>query len=171
MHHEWKKEEAKEKLKRTVEAYRQFGQGQLPAGPGADALLAAFRAVENELADHEPGPAKVVTDRQIELLLKKKASGGDGEDVVEGFRGYARLGGVQRQPSVDGGDARVDVGQVRGALGAHRRADAVRADQQVSVCGEVDANRELIGLGAASLGAGLSSAMVGNGSLSKTAVN
>ncbi|MEU1791389.1 hypothetical protein ABZ553_37060 [Streptomyces sparsogenes] len=46
----------------------------MPAGPGADALLASFRAVEKELADHEPGPAKVVTDRQIELLLKKKAS-------------------------------------------------------------------------------------------------
>ncbi|MFJ2193619.1 site-specific integrase, partial [Kitasatospora sp. NPDC087861] len=73
-HHEWKKEEAKEKPKRTVEAYRQFEQGQLPVGPGADALLAAFRAVEDELTDHEPGPAKVVTDRQIELLLKKKAS-------------------------------------------------------------------------------------------------
>ncbi|MGW3656121.1 hypothetical protein ACWD6R_10610 [Streptomyces sp. NPDC005151] len=73
-HHEWKKEEAKQKLKRTVEAYRQFEQGQLPAGPGADALLANFRAVEDELTDHEPGPAKVVTDRQIELLLKKKAS-------------------------------------------------------------------------------------------------
>ncbi|MET8572625.1 SulP family inorganic anion transporter [Streptomyces sp. NPDC004783] len=35
----------------------------------------------------------------------------------------------------------------------------------------VDANRELIGLGAAGLGAGLSSGMVVNGSLSKTAVN
>ncbi|QNE73607.1 STAS domain-containing protein [Streptomyces finlayi] len=36
---------------------------------------------------------------------------------------------------------------------------------------EVDANRELIGIGAAGLGAGLSSGMVVNGSLSKTAVN
>ncbi|MFE4757960.1 SulP family inorganic anion transporter [Streptomyces mirabilis] len=35
----------------------------------------------------------------------------------------------------------------------------------------VDANRELIGLGAAGLGAGLSSGMVVNGSMSKTAVN
>jgi MFS superfamily sulfate permease-like transporter len=35
----------------------------------------------------------------------------------------------------------------------------------------LDANRELIGLGAANLGAGLSSGMVVNGSLSKTAVN
>ncbi|MEU3520634.1 hypothetical protein ABZ770_36175 [Streptomyces sp. NPDC006654] len=43
-------------------------------GPGADALLAAFRTVEKQLADHDPGPAKVVTDRQIELLLKKKAA-------------------------------------------------------------------------------------------------
>jgi high affinity sulfate transporter 1 len=36
---------------------------------------------------------------------------------------------------------------------------------------EVDANRELLGLGAANLAAGLSSGMVVNGSLSKTAVN
>jgi MFS superfamily sulfate permease-like transporter len=36
---------------------------------------------------------------------------------------------------------------------------------------EVDANRELLGLGAANLGAGLSSGMLVNGSLSKTAVN
>ena len=36
---------------------------------------------------------------------------------------------------------------------------------------EVDANRELVGLGAANIGAGLSSGMVVNGSLSKTAVN
>jgi SulP family sulfate permease len=35
----------------------------------------------------------------------------------------------------------------------------------------VDANRELVGLGAANLGSGLSSGMVVNGSLSKTAVN
>ena len=36
---------------------------------------------------------------------------------------------------------------------------------------DVDANRELLGLGAANLAAGLSSGMVVNGSLSKTAVN
>jgi sulfate permease, SulP family len=36
---------------------------------------------------------------------------------------------------------------------------------------EVDVNRELLGLGAANIGAGLSSGMVVNGSLSKTAVN
>ena len=36
---------------------------------------------------------------------------------------------------------------------------------------EIDANRELYGLGAANLGAGLASGMVVNGSLSKTAVN
>jgi high affinity sulfate transporter 1 len=36
---------------------------------------------------------------------------------------------------------------------------------------EIDPNRELVGLGAANLGAGLSSGMVVNGSLSKTAVN
>jgi SulP family sulfate permease len=36
---------------------------------------------------------------------------------------------------------------------------------------EIDANRELLGLGAANVAAGLSSGMVVNGSLSKTAVN
>ena len=36
---------------------------------------------------------------------------------------------------------------------------------------EVDANRELLGLGAANIGSGLSAGMVVNGSLSKTAVN
>jgi high affinity sulfate transporter 1 len=36
---------------------------------------------------------------------------------------------------------------------------------------EIDANRELIGLGASNLGSGLASGMVVNGSLSKTAVN
>lgn len=36
---------------------------------------------------------------------------------------------------------------------------------------EIDPNRELVGLGAANLGSGLSSGMVVNGSLSKTAVN
>ena len=36
---------------------------------------------------------------------------------------------------------------------------------------EIDVNRELVGLGAANLGAGLSSGMIVNGSLSKTAVN
>ena len=36
---------------------------------------------------------------------------------------------------------------------------------------DIDANRELIGLGAANVGAGLTSGMVVNGSLSKTAVN
>jgi sulfate permease, SulP family len=36
---------------------------------------------------------------------------------------------------------------------------------------EIDANRELVGLGAANLGSGLASGMVVNGSLSKTAVN
>ncbi|CAL9651503.1 hypothetical protein [Streptomyces sp. enrichment culture] len=73
-HQEWKTAEDAEKRARTVDAFHQFQQGQLPAGPEADALLAFFRSVEEELEDHEPGPAKVVTDRQIELLLKQKAS-------------------------------------------------------------------------------------------------
>lgn len=72
-HREWKQAEAKEKLQRTVESFRQYQQGQLPAGPGAEALLAEFRSVETELEKHEPGAAKVVTDRQVELLLQRRA--------------------------------------------------------------------------------------------------
>ncbi|MGV9987043.1 SulP family inorganic anion transporter [Streptomyces olivaceus] len=52
-------------------------------------------------------------------------------------------------------------------------AEGLGAAKDYAVRGhyEVDANRELIGLGAAGLGAGPSSGMVVNGSLSKTAVN
>ncbi|MET8894083.1 SulP family inorganic anion transporter [Streptomyces albogriseolus] len=52
-------------------------------------------------------------------------------------------------------------------------AEGLGAAKNYAVRGhyEVDADRELIGLGAAGLGAGLSSGMVVNGSLSKTAVN
>jgi high affinity sulfate transporter 1 len=52
-------------------------------------------------------------------------------------------------------------------------AEGLAAAKTYAVRGHyrVDADRELIGLGAAGLGAGLSSGMVVNGSLSKTAVN
>lgn len=74
-HAEWKAEEARENLRLTVEAFRQFQNGQMPAGPGADRLTEAFRGVERELAGHEPGPVRVTgTDRQAELLLKAKAA-------------------------------------------------------------------------------------------------
>jgi len=72
-HREWKQAEAKEKLQRTVESFRQYQQGQLPTGPGAEALLAEFHNVETELEKHEPGPAKVVIGRQEELLLQHRA--------------------------------------------------------------------------------------------------
>lgn len=73
-HAEWKQAEAKENLRLTVEAFRQFQNGQLPAGPGAARLAEAFRSVEEALADHDPGAARTAaTDRQVELLLQAKA--------------------------------------------------------------------------------------------------
>jgi len=73
-HAEWKADEARENLRLTVEAFRQFQQGQLPAGPGAARLAEAFRSVEEALTGHDPGTARTTaTDRQVELLLKAKA--------------------------------------------------------------------------------------------------
>ncbi|WP_454355857.1 hypothetical protein [Streptomyces calvus] len=60
-----------EKLVRTVEELYEFQRGKLPAGPGADALMATCRTVEEELDRNDSGPAKAATDRQVELLLKK----------------------------------------------------------------------------------------------------
>ncbi|OEU97283.1 hypothetical protein AN217_04660 [Streptomyces qinglanensis] len=59
---------AKEKLKRTVEAYRQFEQGRMPAGPGADALLTSFRAVEKNLADRDISPDSPRVDPVVAAL-------------------------------------------------------------------------------------------------------
>lgn len=73
-HAEWKAEEAKENLRLTVEAFRQFQQGQMPSGPGAARLADAFRSVEEALNGHDPGPARTTsTDRQVELLLKARS--------------------------------------------------------------------------------------------------
>lgn len=59
----------------TVDAYRDYQQGQLPAGPGARSLIAAFEHVDGELAKQQRSqPTMVPTDRHIELLLKKRAA-------------------------------------------------------------------------------------------------
>lgn len=59
----------------TRAAFDEFREGRLPAGPGAAALIAAFREVDAQLADLKPTqPMIVATDRQIELLLQKKAA-------------------------------------------------------------------------------------------------
>lgn len=72
-----------------------------------------------------------------------------------GFHGYLRL--------VGGAAGVMLVGFAEGLGAAKTYAARHHYD--------IDANRELIGLGAANLAAGLSSGMVVNGSLSKTAVN
>ncbi|MFZ0383138.1 MAG: hypothetical protein WAL38_35280, partial [Solirubrobacteraceae bacterium] len=59
----------------TRDAFRNFQQGRLPAGPGATTLIAAFREVDTQLDDLEPTqPTVAATDRQVELLLQKRAA-------------------------------------------------------------------------------------------------
>lgn len=74
-HTEWKRAEAKENLRLTLEAFHQFQEGHLPTGPGAAGLIEAFQSVETGLAEHEPSAANTIeTDRQLELMLKSKAA-------------------------------------------------------------------------------------------------
>jgi hypothetical protein len=74
LHAEMKREEQAHKLALTKTAYQAYRDGRLPAGPGAQALIAAFGHVDAELAKLDGTPATVVaTDRHVELLLKKRA--------------------------------------------------------------------------------------------------
>ncbi|MEU9842108.1 SulP family inorganic anion transporter [Actinomadura sp. NPDC048032] len=93
-------------------------------------------------------------------------------------RGVAVVGGIETGPPPFGfPDVSVDAlgGLAAGSVGVLlvAFAEGLAAAKSYAVRGhyEVDADRELIGLGAAGLGAGLSGGMVVNGSLSKTAVN
>jgi len=63
-------EENAEHLRLTVAAYHDYQRGVLPTGRGARDLVAAFRAADELLARHEPGPATVVDDRRVEGLLR-----------------------------------------------------------------------------------------------------
>jgi len=68
-------EQAEHHEQLTAAAFRDYQAGILPTGPGARELIAAFAHVDTQLADHHPGPPTVVgSDRQIELLLAKRAA-------------------------------------------------------------------------------------------------
>jgi len=75
-------------------------------------------------------------------------------------------------PSVAGSDYLALLGSAVGIL-LVAFAEGVGAAKNYAVKGhyEVDPNQELLGVGAANIGSGLSSGMIVNGSLSKTAVN
>ncbi len=75
-------------------------------------------------------------------------------------------------PSVAGSDYVALVGSAVGIL-LVAFAEGIGAAKNYAAKGhyEVDPNQELLGVGAANIGAGLSSGMIVNGSLSKTAVN
>ena len=68
-------EEAEHHQQLTAVAFRDYQAGILPTGPGARDLIAAFEHVDTQLADHHPdSPTVVGSDRQIELLLAKRAA-------------------------------------------------------------------------------------------------
>ncbi|MFF4329907.1 integrase [Streptomyces sp. NPDC001591] len=66
-------EEEAEHIRLTAAAYESYRQGELPSGRGARDLIAAFRAVDDELAAHETQPPVLADDRRLERLLKTRA--------------------------------------------------------------------------------------------------
>jgi integrase len=59
----------------TIDAFRQFQAGQLPAGLGARDLIATFTHIDNALRDSAPAePTVLDTDRRIENLLRAQAA-------------------------------------------------------------------------------------------------
>jgi hypothetical protein len=70
-------EEAEEShhVQLTVEAFREFQAGQMPAGPGARSLIEAFNHVDAALKEHARTEAKALAgDRHLENLLRKQAA-------------------------------------------------------------------------------------------------
>lgn len=62
-------------LQLTVEAFRDFQDGVLPAGPGARGLLDVFAYADAAFAEADRAdPAVLGTDRHLENLLRKRAS-------------------------------------------------------------------------------------------------
>jgi hypothetical protein len=67
-------EEEAEHLRLTIAAYEDYQRGILPAGKGARDLITAFKAVDQILDRHDPGPVTVIDDRRVEHVLKAKAN-------------------------------------------------------------------------------------------------
>jgi hypothetical protein len=66
-------EEEAEHLRLTLAAYEDYRRGILPSGKGARDLIASFKAVDQALDRHDPGPVTVIDDRRVERILKAKA--------------------------------------------------------------------------------------------------
>jgi hypothetical protein len=59
----------------TMAAFRDYQEGQMPTGPGARDLIAAFDLIDQELNGHEPGEPKIVdSERRLETLLQRHAA-------------------------------------------------------------------------------------------------
>jgi integrase len=73
-HAEVKDLEEEHHLQLTIDAFREFQAGQLPAGPGARSLIAMFTHVDTELSHMSPAdPSVLDTDRRVENLLRAQA--------------------------------------------------------------------------------------------------
>ncbi|GAB2790433.1 hypothetical protein [Amycolatopsis magusensis] len=74
-HAEVQELEEEHHLRLTIDAFRQFQAGQLPAGLGARDLTATFTHIDNALRDSAPAePTVLDTDRRIENLLRAQAA-------------------------------------------------------------------------------------------------
>jgi hypothetical protein len=73
-HAEVKDLEEEHHLQLTIDAFREFQAGQLPAGPGARSLIAMFTHVDTELSHMSPAdPSVLDTDGRVENLLRAQA--------------------------------------------------------------------------------------------------
>lgn len=67
------KEEASHHLHLTIEAYKEYRAGRLPAGPGARELILAFAEIDSEFELDDLGPPVVMDDRRLADLLRRRA--------------------------------------------------------------------------------------------------
>ncbi|GAA1959314.1 hypothetical protein [Catenulispora subtropica] len=71
---EVRKAEQKHHLELTAQAFRDFQAGQLPAGPGARDLIAAFEHIDEQLKDFAAGePSVLESERRLENLLRQQS--------------------------------------------------------------------------------------------------
>jgi SulP family sulfate permease len=135
----------------------------LAVGAGSLAVV----LVLNRLAARLPAPLIAVVLGIVVVTVFDLDS--EGVDIVGQIEGGLPALGL---PGVAGSDYVALLGSAVGIL-LVAFAEGVGAAKNYAAKGhyEIDPNQELLGVGAANLGAGLSSGMVVNGSLSKTAVN
>jgi hypothetical protein len=66
--------ETAHKAELVARVYHDYQAGQLPAGPGARDPITDLHSIDNDQGSTPPPATVVATDRQIELLIKKRAA-------------------------------------------------------------------------------------------------